>query len=119
MLCGNGIVLLDVMTRCPPDKILIGLRNYFSTVKTENPRFIGFLWRKRVGVEPTTLAAKDRINGFEGHEDHRTSFASTACINIGTGSLVHIDNTSFFRSLLGCSCGVGRRFNSRYSLMKI
>ena len=34
------------------------------------------LWRKRVGVEPTTLAAKDRINGFEGHEDHRTPFAS-------------------------------------------
>jgi hypothetical protein len=30
-----------------------------------------------VGVEPTILAAKDRINGFEGHEDHRTSFAST------------------------------------------
>ena len=29
-----------------------------------------------MGVEPTTLAAKDRINGFEGHEDHRTSFAS-------------------------------------------
>jgi len=34
------------------------------------------LWRKRVGVEPTTLAAKDRINGFEGHEGHRTPFAS-------------------------------------------
>jgi hypothetical protein len=29
-----------------------------------------------VGVEPTILAAKDRINGFEGHEDHRTLFAS-------------------------------------------
>jgi hypothetical protein len=29
-----------------------------------------------VGVEPTILAAKDRINGFEGHEDHRTPFAS-------------------------------------------
>jgi hypothetical protein len=34
------------------------------------------IWRKRVGVEPTILAAKDRINGFEGHEDHRTLFAS-------------------------------------------
>src|SRR4029077_16369659 len=33
-------------------------------------------WRKRVGVEPTILAAKDRINGFEGHENHRTPFAS-------------------------------------------
>jgi hypothetical protein len=29
-----------------------------------------------VGVEPTILAAKDRINGFEGHEGHRTPFAS-------------------------------------------
>jgi hypothetical protein len=29
-----------------------------------------------VGVEPTTLAAKDRINGFEGREGHRTPFAS-------------------------------------------
>lgn len=29
-----------------------------------------------MGVEPTILAAKDRINGFEGHEDHRTLFAS-------------------------------------------
>ena len=33
-------------------------------------------WRKRVGVEPTILAAKDRIHGFEGHEGHRTPFAS-------------------------------------------
>ena len=31
-----------------------------------------------MGVEPTTLAAKDRINGFEGHEDHRTPFASVS-----------------------------------------
>jgi len=29
-----------------------------------------------VGVEPTILAAKDRINGFEGHENHRTPCAS-------------------------------------------
>jgi hypothetical protein len=29
-----------------------------------------------VGVEPTILAAKDRINGFEGHEDHRAPGAS-------------------------------------------
>ena len=35
------------------------------------------LWRKRVGVEPTILAAKDRINGFEGHENHRIPFASS------------------------------------------
>jgi hypothetical protein len=43
------------------------------------------LWRKRVGVEPTILAAKDRINGFEGHEDHRTSFASASIIGTTTG----------------------------------
>lgn len=36
------------------------------------------IWRKRVGVEPTTRLAKSRINGFEGHEDHRTPFASGA-----------------------------------------
>jgi hypothetical protein len=30
-----------------------------------------------VGVEPTTLAAKASVNGFEGHEDHRTLFASS------------------------------------------
>ena len=29
-----------------------------------------------MGVEPTILAAKDRINGFEGHEDHRAPGAS-------------------------------------------
>ena len=40
------------------------------------------MWRKRVGVEPTILAAKDRINGFEGHEDHRTSFASVWIIGM-------------------------------------
>ncbi len=34
------------------------------------------LWRKRVGVEPTIRLAKSRINGFEGHEDHRAPFAS-------------------------------------------
>ena len=33
-------------------------------------------WRKRVGVEPTIRAAKDRIAGFEDREDHRTPFAS-------------------------------------------
>jgi|GEM_PF-6828699 len=37
-------------------------------------------WRKRVGVEPTILLAKSRINGFEGHEGHRTPFASRRII---------------------------------------
>jgi hypothetical protein len=45
--------------------------------------FVKMMWRKRVGVEPTILAAKDRINGFEGHEDHRTSFASLPITIIG------------------------------------
>ncbi len=38
-----------------------------------------------MGVEPTTLAAKDRINGFEGHEDHRTPFASVEIIEARGG----------------------------------
>src|SRR5580698_1916121 len=50
-----------------------------------NIRHIKRIWRKRVGVEPTILAAKDRINGFEGHEDHRTSFASASIIGTSTG----------------------------------
>jgi hypothetical protein len=40
------------------------------------------MWRKRVGVEPTILAAKDRINGFEGHENHRIPFASATIIGM-------------------------------------
>ena len=36
------------------------------------------IWRKRVGVEPTIRAAKDRIAGFEDRESHRTPFASVA-----------------------------------------
>ena len=39
-----------------------------------------------MGVEPTILAAKDRINGFEGHEDHRTSFASVWIIGMRGGA---------------------------------
>jgi hypothetical protein len=53
-----------------------------------------------VGVEPTTLAAKDRINGFEGHEDHRTPFASIGCNTIILRDLVHVDNLLFFRNRL-------------------
>ena len=43
-------------------------------------------WRKRVGVEPTTRLAKSRINGFEGHEDHRTPFASAADYSSARGN---------------------------------
>ena len=39
-------------------------------------------WRKRVGVEPTTLAAKDRVSSFEDREVHRNPFASAVCNNI-------------------------------------
>ena len=39
-----------------------------------------YIWRKRVGVEPTIRSAKDRIDGFEGREDHRTLFASSAIL---------------------------------------
>ncbi len=37
-------------------------------------------WRKRVGVEPTSRAAKERDNGFEDREDHRAPFASASSI---------------------------------------
>ncbi len=47
----------------------------FAASFFSNIRQIKKIWRKRVGVEPTILAAKDRIHGFEGHEDHRTPFA--------------------------------------------
>ena len=43
-----------------------------------------------MGVEPTTLAAKDRINGFEGREGHRTPFASAVCNSTETRKLLHI-----------------------------
>ena len=38
-----------------------------------------------MGVEPTILAAKDRINGFEGHENHRIPFASANDYRDGDG----------------------------------
>ncbi len=49
-------------------------------------------WRKRVGVEPTILAAKDRINGFEGHEDHRAPGASAVRRTQRIPGLKHIHN---------------------------
>jgi len=44
------------------------------------------LWRKRVGVEPTTRLARSRIAGFEDREDHRTLFASTKSIEAASGA---------------------------------
>jgi hypothetical protein len=45
-----------------------------------------------VGVEPTILAAKDRINGFEGHEDHRAPGASAVGKNLRILGLLDVDN---------------------------
>jgi hypothetical protein len=50
------------------------------------------LWRKRVGVEPTIRIAKSRINGFEGHEDHRTSCASVANYSSAGGEIVCVSD---------------------------
>ena len=46
-----------------------------------------------MGVEPTILAVKDRINGFEGHEDHRTLFASVLYKANRLLGLLDVDNT--------------------------
>ncbi len=54
------------------------LKAYFGAADFASPRFCVKRWRKRVGVEPTIRLAKSRINGFEGHEDHRTPFASVS-----------------------------------------
>jgi len=62
--------LLHINTGCIP------LMPPFAGSFFHNVRPIRQIWRKRVGVEPTILAAKDRINGFEGHEDHRAPGAS-------------------------------------------
>ena len=73
-----------------------------ATVKSEGAARFGsqtceipaFVWRKRVGVEPTTLAAKDRINGFEGHEGHRTPFASEFALLVKPTPVTLRDNHS-------------------------
>ncbi len=41
-----------------------------------------------MGVEPTTLAAKDRINGFEGREGHRTLFASVGLEGASAAAII-------------------------------
>ena len=65
---------------------------------------MGYFWWKRVGVEPTILAAKDRINGFEGHEGHRTPFASEL-------EQAALRSTALHRTLLRAS----RRCTVRYN----
>jgi hypothetical protein len=57
-----------------------------------------------VGVEPTILAAKDRINGFEGHEDHRTLFASRVQANEYYNSVSPKDFNALFLMGQFCAC---------------
>ncbi len=59
-------------------------------------------WRKRVGVEPTTRLAKNRITGFEGREDHRTLCASAGCKTFSLQSLVNVRNLRSFDNWLRC-----------------
>ncbi len=62
-----------------------------------------------MGVEPTTRLAKSRINGFEGHEDHRTPFASAVGKAIRIRSLLDTRNLLFFRVRVRCYPGAIRR----------
>ncbi len=78
--------------------------------------FSADIWRKRVGVEPTILAAKDRINGFEGHEGHRTPFASDACRFVRLRVLLNVRNSARLRDWLRCYCSVGWICNSGHGL---
>src|SRR5271169_4277704 len=77
------------------------------------------LWRKRVGVEPTILAAKDRINGFEGHEDHRAPGASAVSKSPRILDLLDIDNFRLFLHWLRCYWGVGWSDDSSHGLVQI
>jgi hypothetical protein len=76
-------------------------------------------WRKRVGVEPTILAAKDRINGFEGHEDHRTPFASIYDKANRLRDLVDVRNLPRFGIFVWCYWGAIQILNPGHSLMEI
>lgn len=64
-----------------------------------------------MGVEPTTRLAKSRINGFEGHEDHRTPFASIRGKGIRVRGLRNRRNLARFRvcSDAGVDFGWGRQ----------
>ena len=73
----------------------------FAASCFRNSHHIWKMWRKRVGVEPTIPPAGDRNNGFEGHEGHRTLFASVVCNIIKLRDLLHMDNLLFFRNRLG------------------
>ena len=72
-----------------------------------------------MGVEPTILAAKDRINGFEGHEDHRTPFASEVSNSIKARNLLQIRGRDLLGSWLGGSSGGSWRLDARNGLAQI
>jgi hypothetical protein len=71
-----------------------------------------------VGVEPTTRLAKSRINGFEGHEDHRTPFASTVSKGIRIRALLNHHNFASFGNGLRCYWGA-IHFDTRHGLVEI
>jgi len=64
--CLNLISRLPFRPYCP----------LVPTCEPHKPLLAKWIWRKRVGVEPTIHPAKGRIAGFEDREDHRTPCAS-------------------------------------------
>jgi hypothetical protein len=72
-----------------------------------------------VGVEPTTRLAKSRINGFEGHEDHRTPFASVVSKRIRLRSLLNVRNIGCRRRRLRCYWGAIWGFDPSHGFMQI
>jgi hypothetical protein len=72
-----------------------------------------------VGVEPTTLAAGDRINGFEGHEGHRTPFASAVCKVIRVRTLLNVRNIDRRRLRLWCYWGAIGRLDPSHGIMQV
>ena len=66
--CLNLISRLPFRPYCP----------LVPTCEPHKPLLAKWIWRKRVGVEPTIHPAKGRIAGFEDREDHRTPCASTS-----------------------------------------
>jgi len=72
-----------------------------------------------VGVEPTILAAEDRINGFEGHEGHRTPFASVFRKMLTILVLLNPRNGGPLRFWLRCYCGAGRIFDPGHRFVQI
>ena len=78
---------LDVLKGKPRfTRPFFGRADSIASHRTNNTHAV-WVWRKRVGVEPTIRPAKDRIAGFEGRERHRTFFASANSIVSGLQTL--------------------------------